>query len=44
MGTWKPQTTEVKGMTSKMAVGKEEFVRLQDENFTLQKFKEAKGR
>ena len=36
------KSLKVKEMTSKMAMDKEELVRLQEEDSTLQKFKEAK--
>ena len=38
-----PKPLKVKEVTSKMALDKEELVRLQEEDSTLQKFKEAKG-
>ena len=38
-----PKPLKVKEVTSKMAVDKEELVRLQEEDSTLQKFKETKG-
>ena len=37
-----PKPLKVKEMMSKMAMGKEELVRLQEEDSTLQNFKEAK--
>ena len=38
-----PKPLKAKELTSKMAADKEELVRLQEEDSTLQKFKEAKG-